>query len=203
MIPSDREWLRRPLIRPSSMVSIPPQKSDLQVFGLTRNRMRVEVSWSSSGTRINSPNGTTNMDFENSHQQFRDPSATPTKNCANNGVMLAVTPLRTVGDKLVTDDLAKGGTVPAISIRSLERLSLGRCDCDQRCWRLGTRRRHPLRRDEVLELGLDDPTTGSSGTPSRRAACAAAREQRVEANGSLTERVRVFDAQPARSRCRD
>ena len=96
--------------------SIPPQKSDLKVFGLYKESNAggkfLELFW----TRINSPNGTTNMDFE-LNQKFCDPSASPT-NCANNGVTPAVTPLRTVGDKLITYDLAKGGTVPAISIRT-------------------------------------------------------------------------------------
>jgi hypothetical protein len=91
--------------------SIPPNKSDLKVFGVLKESTTagnfLELFWS----RINSPQGTTNMDFE-LNQKFCDPSATPT-NCASNGV----TPLRTIGDKLITYDLAQGGTVPTISIR--------------------------------------------------------------------------------------
>jgi hypothetical protein len=57
------------------------------------------------------------MDFE-LNQKFCDPTATPT-NCANNGAgVTPETPLRTTGDKLITYDLAKGGTVPTISIRT-------------------------------------------------------------------------------------
>ncbi|MDX6411324.1 MAG: hypothetical protein QOE91_840, partial [Gaiellaceae bacterium] len=59
----------------------------------------------------------TNMDFE-LNQKFCDPAATPT-NCADNGkTAIPETPLRTAGDKLITYDLSKGGTVPTISIRT-------------------------------------------------------------------------------------
>jgi hypothetical protein len=97
--------------------SIPPNKSDLKVFGLftetTATAKFLELFW----TRINSPQGTTNMDFE-LNQKFCDPSATPT-NCADNGSgVTPETPVRTVGDKLITYDLSKGGTVPTISIRT-------------------------------------------------------------------------------------
>ncbi|NIR35546.1 MAG: hypothetical protein GWO04_06990, partial [Actinobacteria bacterium] len=54
-------------------------------------------------TRVQDPSGTTNLDFE--FNQSLTPSA--------NGV----TPVRTVGDLLLTYDLSKGGTVPVISIR--------------------------------------------------------------------------------------
>jgi hypothetical protein len=97
--------------------SIPPNKSDLKVFGVftetTAGGKFLELFW----TRINSPQGTTNMDFE-LNQKFCDPTATPT-NCANNGVgATPETPLRTTGDKLITYDLSNGGTVPTISIRT-------------------------------------------------------------------------------------
>ena len=97
--------------------SIPNNKSDLKTFGLypevTATGKFLALFW----TRVQSPQGTTNMDFE-LNQKFCDPSATPT-NCANNGVgVTPETPLRTVGDKLITYDLANGGTVPTISIRT-------------------------------------------------------------------------------------
>src|SRR5262249_50732862 len=94
--------------------SIPPNKSDLSHFGLNAEPSTsiadsfLELFWS----RVQSPQGTTNMDFE-LNQKFCDTSANPT-NCSTNGV----TPVRTVGDKLITYDLANGGTVPIISIRS-------------------------------------------------------------------------------------
>ena len=96
--------------------SIPPQKSDLLRFGVFTETQAtakfLELFW----TRINSPQGTTNMDFE-LNQKFCDPNATPT-NCANNSHTPPETPLRTTGDKLITYDLAQGGTVPTISIRT-------------------------------------------------------------------------------------
>ena len=98
--------------------SIPPNKSDLKVFGVftegSGSTGFLELFW----TRIKSPQGTTNMDFE-LNQKFCDPTATPT-NCADNGknVSTPETPVRTTGDKLITYDLSKGGTVPTISIRS-------------------------------------------------------------------------------------
>src|SRR5437867_2445531 len=98
--------------------SIPPNKSDLKVFGVYSETgpggKFLELFW----TRINSPQGTTNMDFE-LNQKFCDPNANPT-NCADNGknVTTPETPIRTTGDKLITYDLSKGGTVPTISIRT-------------------------------------------------------------------------------------
>jgi hypothetical protein len=92
---------------------IPPNKSDLKAFGIFAERTQgtsgfLELFWS----RVQDPTGTTNMDFE-LNQKFCETSATPT-NCAPNGL----TPLRTVGDKLITYDLSRGGTKATISIRS-------------------------------------------------------------------------------------
>jgi hypothetical protein len=97
--------------------SIPPNKSDLKQFGVFTETGSsgkfLELFWS----RVQNPSGTTNMDFE-LNQKFCDLTATPT-NCANNGTNFpAETPIRTAGDKLVTYDLSKGGTVPTISIRT-------------------------------------------------------------------------------------
>jgi hypothetical protein len=78
--------------------SIPPNKSDLKNFGVFvedgANGKFVHLFW----TRVQDPNGTTNMDFE-----------------FNQGSDLApndVTPLRTGGDLLITYELSRGGTVP-------------------------------------------------------------------------------------------
>jgi len=97
--------------------SIPPNKSDLKVFGVYTEvgttQKYLELFWS----RVQNPSGTTNVDFE-LNQKFCDPAATPT-NCADNGkTATPETPLRTAGDKLITYDLSKGGTVPTISIRT-------------------------------------------------------------------------------------
>jgi hypothetical protein len=104
--------------------SIPPNKSDLKVFGvyteIGATQKFLELFWS----RVQSPQGTTNMDFE-LNQKFCDPSATPT-NCADNGSgVTPETPLRTVGDKLISYDLSKGGTVPTISIRTWDGTAWG------------------------------------------------------------------------------
>ncbi len=98
--------------------SIPPNKSDLKTFGVftetTGGAQFLELFWS----RIQNPSGTTNMDFE-LNQEFCDGTAT---HCANNAPAnkpaVYVTPKRTAGDKLITYDLSKGGTVPTISIRT-------------------------------------------------------------------------------------
>jgi hypothetical protein len=93
--------------------SIPPNKSDLKAFGVFTEDDFLELFWS----RVQNPSGTTNMDFE-LNKEFCDGTAT---HCANNGTAKApvyVTPKRTSGDKLITYDLSKGGTVPAISIRT-------------------------------------------------------------------------------------
>ncbi|MGN6430969.1 MAG: hypothetical protein ACTHNB_09600, partial [Gaiellaceae bacterium] len=93
--------------------SIPNNKSDLTHFGLyaetAPNGKFLDLFW----TRVQSPQGTTNMDFE-LNQKFCDPSAPTATTCSTNNV----TPARTVGDKLITYDLANGGTVPVISIRT-------------------------------------------------------------------------------------
>src|SRR5215203_6500431 len=92
--------------------SIPPNKSDLKAFGVFTEDQFLELFWS----RVQNPSGTTNMDFE-LNKEFCDPTATPT-NCANNGNgVRPETPVRTVGDKLITYDLSQGGTNPTISIR--------------------------------------------------------------------------------------
>jgi hypothetical protein len=107
--------------------SIPPNKSDLKAFGIyteagtpsTANPTGkfLELFWS----RVQNPSGTINMDFE-LNQKFCDPNNPTPATCANNGNNLQPgdgrTPVRTTGDKLITYDLSKGGTVPTISIRT-------------------------------------------------------------------------------------
>jgi hypothetical protein len=96
--------------------SIPPNKSDLKAFGVfTENDEFLELFWA----RVQNPKGTTNMDFE-LNQNFCEADGT---NCANNGPnndpdSIQTTPDRLTGDKLITYDLSKGGTVPTISIRT-------------------------------------------------------------------------------------
>ena len=94
--------------------SIPPNKSDLQDFGIYRESNAtgkfLDLFWS----RINSPSGTVDMDFELNKVACEGTAET----CANNAPKgtLYVTPTRSKGDRLITYDLANGGTVPTISI---------------------------------------------------------------------------------------
>src|SRR5215218_1182305 len=103
--------------------SIPPNKSDLKAFGVFTEDAFLELFWS----RVQNPSGTTNMDFE-LNKEFCDGTAT---HCANNGTANApvyVTPKRSVGDKLITYDLSRGGTNPAISIRTWSGTQWGPAD---------------------------------------------------------------------------
>jgi uncharacterized repeat protein (TIGR01451 family) len=80
--------------------SIPNNKSDLLRLYVASERIGsnnfLYLAWS----RVQEPNGTTNMDFE------LNQSSTPSSN--------GVTPVRTAGDILVRYDLAQGGTVPVL-----------------------------------------------------------------------------------------
>jgi hypothetical protein len=109
--------------------SIPPNKSDLKVFGVysevgtstvdNPTGKFLELFWS----RIQNPSGTTNMDFE-LNQKFCS-GTTSDPNCADNGGVPPETPVRTAGDKLISYDLSQGGTVPTISIRTWDGSSWG------------------------------------------------------------------------------
>ncbi|WP_430647629.1 prealbumin-like fold domain-containing protein [Agromyces sp. GXS1127] len=80
--------------------SIPNNKSDLKYFGVLREKTAtkdfVHLFW----TRVQEPNGTTNMDFEFNQSPTID----------QNGV----TPVRTEGDLLIQYDLSRGGTSPTL-----------------------------------------------------------------------------------------
>ena len=80
--------------------SIPPNKSDLKAFGVyleeNANGKFMHLFW----TRVQDPNGTTNMDFE-----FNQSSVISSNK---------VTPIRTDGDLLIEYKLSKGGTVPEL-----------------------------------------------------------------------------------------
>jgi hypothetical protein len=118
--------------------SIPPSKSDLKAFGVFQEGDEfLELFWS----RVQSPQGTTNMDFELNQNKCEhtddgagpdynddnDPATfdTPTADsiCANNGpntdpTSIQVTPERLAGDKLVAFDLSSGGDDPTITIHT-------------------------------------------------------------------------------------
>jgi hypothetical protein len=85
--------------------SIPPNKSDLKFFGLYQEGGTTSGFLNLYWSRVQEPQGTTNMDFEFNQKR------------AAAGQGNGVTPLRTVGDLLVIYDLAQGGTRPVLSIR--------------------------------------------------------------------------------------
>lgn len=104
--------------------SIPPSKSDLKSFGVWQESSVgpavLDLFWS----RVQDPNGTTDMDFE-FNQNFCD-SANPTAagsacddNTPNGGkTPIHVTPTRMAGDLLITYLLSSGGTNPTIKYRT-------------------------------------------------------------------------------------
>jgi hypothetical protein len=83
--------------------SIPPNKSDLKFFGGYREGSVTDGFLNLFWARVQDPSGTTNMDFE--LNQSREDSG--------NGV----TPVRTVGDFLITYDLERGGSQARMSLR--------------------------------------------------------------------------------------
>ncbi|SRR6266511_1458851 len=85
--------------------SIPPNKSDLKFFGLYQEGGGTSGFLNLFWSRVQEPQGTTNMDFEFNQKR------------AAAGQGNGVTPLRTAGDLLVIYDLAQGGTHPVLSIR--------------------------------------------------------------------------------------
>jgi hypothetical protein len=93
--------------------SIPPQKSDLKFFGVYQEGSTVDGFLNLFWSRVQEPNGTTNMDFEFNQRQCT-PNQTPADpDCSGNGI----TPIRSVGDLLIIYDLDRGGTVPTLSLR--------------------------------------------------------------------------------------
>lgn len=83
---------------------IPPNKSDLKVFGVYQEGTTTDGFLNLFWSRVQDPSGTTNMDFE-----FNQ-SSTPSGN--------GVTPVRRAGDLLIQYDLPNGGTKAAISTRT-------------------------------------------------------------------------------------
>jgi uncharacterized surface anchored protein len=85
--------------------SIPPNKSDLKFFGLYQEGGSTSGFLNLYWSRVQEPQGTTNMDFEFNQKR------------AAAGQGNGVTPPRTAGDLLIIYDLAQGGTRPVLSIR--------------------------------------------------------------------------------------
>jgi hypothetical protein len=83
--------------------SIPNNKSDLKRFYVAGETIGANDFLYLAWERVQEPNGTTNMDFE-----FNQSTTV-----SSNGE----TPVRTVGDLLIRYDLARGGTVPTITLQ--------------------------------------------------------------------------------------
>jgi hypothetical protein len=83
--------------------SIPNNKSDLKRFYVSSESIGSNDFLYLAWERVQEPSGTTNMDFE-----FNQSTTV-----SSNGV----TPERTAGDLLVRYDLARGGTVPTITLQ--------------------------------------------------------------------------------------
>ena len=77
--------------------SIPPNKSDLKLFGVYKEGETASGFLHLYWTRVQDPTGTTNMDFELNKGS---------EGLSSNGV----TPIRVAGDLLITYDLSNGGT---------------------------------------------------------------------------------------------
>jgi hypothetical protein len=107
----DNPW--NPVIKDGS---IPPNKSDLKTFGLYKETESTNhwlvLFWS----RVNSPSGTTDMDFELNQKTCKADHTDCTFNSRSDADKAYEVPVRTVGDKLITYDLANGGVRPTISV---------------------------------------------------------------------------------------
>ena len=93
--------------------SIPPNKSDLKFFGVYQEGDTTTGFLNLYWSRVQDPQGTTNMDFEFNKRQCTVGATPADTDCSANGI----TPIRSIGDLLITYDLSKGGTVPNLSIR--------------------------------------------------------------------------------------
>jgi Prealbumin-like fold domain len=92
---------------------VPPNKSDLKFFGVYQEGNTSDGFLNLFWSRVQEPQGTTNMDFEFNKRQCT-PGQTPADpDCTANGI----TPIRSVGDLLIQYDLSQGGTNPTLSIR--------------------------------------------------------------------------------------
>jgi Prealbumin-like fold domain len=106
---------------------VPPQKSDLRTFGFYLEENSAGRFLNMFWTRVQSPQGTTNMDF------VFNKSSTISAN--------GVTPVRTSGDVLIQYDLSQGGTNPTLWASSwidgTEGATAADCEANNAlpCWR--------------------------------------------------------------------
>lgn len=119
--------------------SIPPSKSDLKNFGVfieADSPGFMHMYW----TRVQEPQGTTNMDFE--FNQGRCVQGTDTSGCSSN----TKTPTRQLGDILITYNLSSGGTNVSLWLHRWIAGGAGLCEDAQEggsgasggpCWSVG------------------------------------------------------------------
>jgi hypothetical protein len=101
--------------------SIPPNKSDLKFFGVYQEGSTASGFLNLYWSRVQDPEGTTNMDFEFNQRQCTPGQTPPDPDCTSNGL----TPIRTAGDLLIIYDLSQGGTHPELFIREWNGSSWG------------------------------------------------------------------------------
>jgi hypothetical protein len=118
---------------------IPPSKSDLKNFGVfleSDSPGFMHMYW----TRVQEPQGTTNMDFE--FNQRRCVQGVDTSGCSSNGK----TPNRQLGDILITYNLSSGGDDPSLWLHRWIAGGNGLCEDSQEggtgasggpCWDVG------------------------------------------------------------------
>jgi uncharacterized repeat protein (TIGR01451 family) len=133
--------------------SIPNNKSDLLRFYVSGERFGTTNYLYLAWSRVQEPNGTTNMDFE------LNQSSTLSTNHA--------TPVRTAGDILVRYDLAQGGTTPVLGFhRWLTSGSPASCEATNAlpCWD----KFHALNTDVQGSINsgtITEPIAGGSLSP--------------------------------------
>jgi hypothetical protein len=135
--------------------SIPPNKSDLKAFGVYQEGTTSDGFLNLFWSRVQDPSGTTNMDFELNRRQCTPDVVPADLDCSSNGL----TPIRSVGDRLITYDLSKGGTQPAISIRIWTGSSWGGVDPLDPTEAVGTINTSPIPEGEADGLGSLSPRT--------------------------------------------
>jgi hypothetical protein len=140
--------------------SIPPNKSDLKSFDVFEEHAGTKTFVALDWSRVNSPQGTTTMDFE-LNQNSCDPSKTqdttpPGNICSANNV----TPARLSGDKLVIYNLSSGGTVVDILLRTWDGSAwANEVDLDGTGKALGSINYDLIPAGEADGLGVLDPLT--------------------------------------------
>jgi uncharacterized repeat protein (TIGR01451 family) len=133
--------------------SIPNNKSDLLRFYLAKERFGTTDYLYLAWSRVQEPNGTTNMDFE----------LNQSNTLSSNGV----TPVRSAGDILVRYDLSQGGVAPQLGFhRWITTGPSSQCEASNSvpCWG----QRQALATDvaaEINDISVSEPIAGGSLSP--------------------------------------